>query len=280
MSECDLVGIQDDDEYPDEEENEFASELEKDLPDTIQNRICKKLPLSNELSPGDRYECLAVVNNNPEFCELIVADNENDIEGKDEKNLCFAFTKKDSSYCKKISSALGKRTCYFGLSLISGDIDVCAGIDFDQDLKQLCYYSFVNALYWEDKSDMITVAFCNKLPEPDRTSCLAFKERDVSLCENNVHCLTCFEQPMSFCTTGQGKALEYCVRDRAMSSKDISICETLTGEKRTDCIGDFAGHITQDISTCDLISDIKARHSCYKDVAIQSGSNFWFNLYN
>ncbi|MEK6969017.1 MAG: hypothetical protein AABW48_01170 [Nanoarchaeota archaeon] len=263
-----------------EVESEFASDLEKDLPDTVQNQICKQLPLTKELSPGDRHYCFAIVNNNAAFCEFIVGDNEEDIDAKDNKNLCLAHAKKDVSYCKQITSTLGKRTCYFGLSVISGNIDICDGITYDANLKQLCYFSFVNGLYWEDKSDKITQTHCNKLPEPDRSTCLAYMKRDVSLCKTNVNCLTCFEQPMSFCTTGKGKALEFCIRDRAMTSKDFSICETLTGEKREDCIGDFAGHITQDISTCDKINDIKTRHTCYKDVAVQSSANFWFNLYN
>ena len=270
---CDPIGgmdEEDDNDEEDDEQSEYASELEKDLPDTIQNQICKKLPLTKELSPGDRHYCFAIVNNNAGFCEFIKGDNEQDIDAKENKNLCLAHAKKDVSYCKKMNSDLGKRTCYFGLSLISGNINICDGIDWDKDLKQLCHFSFVNTLYWEDKSDQITLAHCNKLPQPDRNTCLAYKDRDVSLCKNNVNCLTFFEQPMSFCT-GKGSVLESCIRDRAMTSKDFSICETLTGEKRDDCIGDFAGHITQDISTCDKLSSIFARHTCYKDVAVQSG---------
>ena len=278
------------DDEGDDEEMVFVSELEKDLPNTPSNEICKKLPLTKGLSqeeilkltPGNRYTCLAIVNNNAKFCELIEIDNEADILGKDDKNLCLAHAKKDVSYCKKLSNNDAKHDCYFGLSGISGDIDICDGIDYDQKDKQLCYWSFSNALYWEDKSDKITTEHCNKLPagEDDRDSCLAQKEGDVSLCKNKVNCLTLFEQPMSFCTTGKGKVLEYCIRDRAMTSKEFSICETLTGEERDDCIGDFAGHITQDISTCDMITNDFARNTCYKDVAIQSGTNFWFNLYN
>ena len=264
---CDLIGSIDEDSN--DEENEFASELEKDLPDTMPNEICKKLPLKKEFGPGDRYYCFAVVNNNPEFCELIVGDNEEDMEAKDTKNLCLAHAKRDVSYCKEMSGVLGKRTCYFRLSLISENIDICDNINWDKDLKQLCYFSFVNTMYWENKSDKITLTHCSKLPEPDRSTCLAYKEGGVSLCKNNVNCLTFFEQPMSFCT-GKGSVLEYCIRDRAMTNKDISICETLTGEKRDDCIGDFAGHITQDISTCDKLTDIMTKHTCYQDVAVQS----------
>ena len=75
MNECNSVDMQEgeDENLEEDEENEFASDLEKDLPDTVQNQICKKLPLSNELSPADRYYCFAVVNSDPEFCELIKA---------------------------------------------------------------------------------------------------------------------------------------------------------------------------------------------------------------
>ena len=293
---CEPIGqVEEEDEVEDDEGNEddplegFVSELEKDLPDTIQNEICKKLPLTKGLSseeiltltPGNRYECLAIVNNNPEFCELIKVDNEADILGKDDKNVCLAHAKEDVSYCKKMSDDGDKKHCYFGLSMISGDINICDGIDYDENERQLCYWSFANALYWEGKADKITTEHCNKLPagSQSKDSCLAQKEGDVSLCKGDFNCLTLFEQPMSFCE-GEGKSLKYCIRDRAMTSKNISICETLTGELRDDCFGDFAGHITQDTSTCDLLSDDFARNTCYKDVAIQSGTNFLFNLYN
>lgn len=291
-----IAMIEEDDESVEDDEGDednllegFVSELEKDLPNTPSNEICKKLPLTEGLSseeiltltPGNRYECLAIVNNNAEFCELIIIDNEEDIEAKDDKNVCLAHAKKDVSYCDEMSENGDKKHCYFGLSLISGDINVCDEIDYDENERELCYWSFSNALYWEDKSDKITTEHCNKLPagSEDRDTCLAFKDRDVSFCKNDVNCLTLFEQPMSFCTD-EGKDDEYCIRNRAMSSKDISICETLTGALRDDCFGDFAGHITQDTLTCDKIADYFLRNTCYKDVAIQTGTNFLFNLYN
>jgi hypothetical protein len=280
---------EEDEDEGDEEKMVFSSELEKDLPDTTSNEICKKLPLTEgltqeeilTLTPGNRQECLAVVNNNPEFCELIEIDTGEYMLGEDDRNVCLAHAKKDVSYCKKMSDDGDKKHCYFGLSLISGDIDVCGGIDYDENEKNLCYWSFANALYWEDRSDKITTEHCNKLPagSEDRDTCLAFKERDVSLCKNDVNCLTLFEQPMSFCES-EGKDDEYCIRNRAMTSKDLSICETLTGALRDDCIGDFVGHISLDVSNCDKITSYFARNTCYKDVAIQSGTNFLFNLYN
>jgi hypothetical protein len=266
---CDsITGITTDEEI---EENELASNLEDGFSDTYQNEICKQLPLTKELSPGERYYCFAVVNKAPGFCEEIKADDENDIDAMNQKSLCLAHSTLDSSYCKQLSNNEAKHTCYFRLSLLSEDIDVCDEITYDSDERQLCYFSFSNAMYWEDKSNRITDYHCNKLPEPDRSTCFAYKNRDISYCGSNVNCLTHFEQPMSFCTTGKGKSLEYCIRDRAMTEKNLSICETLAGEERDDCIGDIAGHITMDTSTCDLLSNDFARNSCYGDVAVQSG---------
>ena len=260
----------------------FISILEKDLPNTPSNEICKKLPLTEGLSleeiqninPDNRYTCLATVNSNPEFCELI--------DEEKEKYVCLAHSKKDVSYCKNIIGGdEDKKHCYFYLSLISGDINVCDAIDYSEHEKEQCYWSFANALYWEDKSDKITTENCNKLPagSGNRDSCLAFKDRDVSLCKGDVNCLTLFEQPMSFCE-GEGKADEYCIRNRAMTSKNISICETLTGLERDDCFGDYAGHISQDTLTCDKINSYFLRNTCYYGVAVQTSNNFFFELYN
>ena len=275
-------GIEDDEGNEDDLRAPFISELEADLLNTPSNEICKQIPLVEGLSSeeilaltaGNRYTCLATVNNKPEFCELI--------DEEKEKYVCLAHSKKDVSYCKNIIKDEDKKHCYFYLSLISGDINVCDSIDYSQHEKEQCYWSFANALYWEDKSDKITTEYCNKLPagSGNKDSCLAFKDRDVSLCKGNFNCLTFFEQPMSFCTTGEGKALKYCIRNRAMASKNISICETLTGELRDDCFGDFAGHISQDILTCDKIDDYFLRNTCYYSVAVQTNPNFFFELYN
>lgn len=248
------------------EENEFTSKLEEGLPNTLPNRICKKLPLTNELSPGDRHYCFAVVNHNAGFCEEIGQET---IDEETDTNLCLAIAGEDSSYCKKIQKPSSKHVCYYQLAVISENINFCDDIDYDKNERLQCYFTFVSNLYWWDKSDEIKTEYCNKFPagESDKNTCLAFKERDVSLCKNNVNCLTFFEQEMSFCE-GKGSVLKDCVRDRAMTSKDIPICEELSGEKRDDCIGDFCTHIQLDIAICDKITDDKERQSRYVEIAI------------
>jgi len=259
---CDPVGgmSEGNDEGEDDEGNEFESELEKDLPDTIANQICKRLPLANSLNPGDRFYCFALVNHDARFCEKI------DDEEK-EVNRCLAHAKVDSSYCKKQQDESSKHVCYYMLAVSSEDIGFCDEIDYSQHEKEQCYFSFITNLYWWDKSDEIKTEYCNKLDSPDRNTCLALKSRDVSLCKDNVNCLTFFEQPMSFCT-GKGSVLKDCIRDRAMASKDISICEQLSGVERDDCIGDFCTHIKLDTGICDMIKDNIERQSRYVEVAM------------
>jgi len=240
--------------------------------DTPSNIICQKIPLTEQLSPSDRYYCFAAVNHNPEFCQKIEVDP-GDEEEEANKNICLAVASEDSSYCKKMQDPLSKHVCYYQLAVISDNINFCDDIDYDKNERLQCYFTFVSNLYWWDKSNEIKTEYCNKFPtnEPDRNTCLAFKERDVSLCKNNINCLTFFKQDMSFCA-GKGSTLKDCVRDRAMTSKDISICETLTGEKRDDCIGDFCTHIKLDTSICDKISDDMERQSRYVEVAINLAS--------
>jgi len=258
----------------------ITDEEEINVPNTPSNAICKQIPLSNELSPGDKYYCLAVVNKNPAFCEKIVSDIEESgnsgdnpeefDEGQDEtpKNLCLAIVNENSSYCKNMQEPSPKHVCYYQLAVISGNINICDEIDYDNHEKEECYYNFISNLHWWDKSNEITTEYCNKFPVSEqRDTCMAFKEMDVSLCKNNINCLTSFEQDMSFCQ-GIGSTLEYCVRDRAMTSKNLSICETLTGAKRDDCIGDFCSHIKLDTSICDKISNDMEKQTRYVEVAI------------
>jgi len=236
--------------------------LEEQLADTLSNQICKK----NEINSVNKYYCLAVVNDNPEFCKQM--DDE-----EDQVNLCLAIASANSSYCKNMQP-LPKHVCYYQIAVTSKNINICDEIDYDENERLQCYFNFVINLYWWDKSSEIKTEYCNKFPagQPDKSTCLAFKDRDVSICKDNIHCLTFFEQDMSFCT-GIGSTLEDCVRDRAMTSKNLSICETLTGEKRDDCIGDFCTHIILDTSICDKISDEMVRQSRYVEVAVHTSND-------
>lgn len=259
-------------ECPASEKTENTSNEESS--DTVSNIICKQLPLSSELNIGDRYHCLAAVNHNPDFCEEIKADEgkELDEEEKNNKNFCLALANENSSYCKKMTTPESKKTCYNVLAQASKNLNVCSDVDYSVHDKQQCYFNYVNALYWENKSELITLSDCEKVgidqSNEDKNTCLAFKQRDISLCGNNKNCLTFFPQEMSFCSGAAFKDKNECIRDRAMTTKNISICETLPSAERDNCIGDFSSHINQSTLVCDKISNEQHRQGCYIDAAI------------
>lgn len=254
------------------------------VPENPLEAICNLLPLTDKLSPGDKWFCLAVVNHNPALCKemtsiIEISDNgemndEGDEEDETNKNICFAVVNADSSYCKKLPDQHAKKTCYYQTAVMNQNIDFCDEIDYDKNERLQCYFNFVINLYWWDRSNEIKEEYCNRFPakEPDKNTCLAFKDRDVSLCKSNVNCLTFFKQDISFCS-GKGSVLKDCVRDRAMTDKDVSICETLTGAQRDDCLGDFCTHIKLDKTICDKIVDDMERQSRYSEIAIHISNN-------
>ena len=238
----------------------LIQELEAiEVPDNPSNKLCKKIPLSDQSPYSERYYCLALVNHDERFCEGINEEKE--------KNICLAHAKADSSYCEKIQEESGKHVCYYMLAVSSKNPSFCSEIDYSLDEKEQCYMNYVTNLYAWNKSDEIKTEYCDELGTPDKYTCRALKERDVSLCGDNLHCLTFFKQDISFCE-GNESVLKDCVRDRAMANKDVSICEKLSGEKRDDCIGDFCTHIKLDVNICNTIKDIEARQDRYLELAM------------
>lgn len=243
-----------------DENGDFDMQFEMpDVPNTKSNQICHQLPLPSSTNPSERFYCFAVVNNDPSFCD--------NIDDEDSKNLCLAVSKQDSSFCRDSGD---KKSCYNALAQISENIDFCGDITYSSHEKQQCYFNFVNALYWEDKSSQITTEDCEKVgmdhSDEDENTCLAYMYRDSSYCGNNVNCLTFFVQDMSFCD--EHPELDSCIRDRAMTEKNLEICKTLPYDSKDDCIGDFASHIQQDTAICDLLENLPLKQMCYAEVAI------------
>jgi len=262
------------------DDKESDQEIEEIDINNLSNSICNKIPVSSEMGSEDKYYCLAVVNHNATFCEKMFDDTEEIGTLEESENLedndttpydvCLAISTENSFYCKKITRQDAKKTCYNNLAQISGDINICNEIDYSQDEKQQCYFNFVNALYWENKSEEITTEDCAKIEDSmDKKTCLAFKNRDVSLCESNKNCLTFFPQEMSFCNGATFKDEDECIRDRALVNKDVSICGTLSEQtSRDDCYMDFSGHIQPSIAICDKIIGGQRRQGCYINAAI------------
>ncbi len=261
MNECDSTDMVEED---DEGLNQELEAIE--VPDNPSNELCKKIPLSNQPPYGERYHCLALVNHDERFCEGMDEENE--------KLMCLAFTKKDSSYCKSVLTKEAKHVCYLQLSVSSKNIKFCDDIDYletaekNEDEKLKCYMNYITNLYAWDKSDEIKTEYCNEFPVDweDSDACFALKARDVSLCNNIVNCLTFFEQDIAFCD--QHPELPCCIKDRAKTSRDVSICELLPQPERDDCVGSYCTHTELDVNICDTIEDIKERQDRYLELAM------------
>ncbi|MFH1367430.1 MAG: hypothetical protein ABIH38_05645 [Patescibacteria group bacterium] len=236
------------------------------LPDNPSNELCKKLPLSNQSSFGERYYCLALVNHDERFCE--------GIDEEKARNICLAHAKADSSYCEKIEEVSAQHVCYYMLAVSSEDATFCDDIDYldtleeNEEEKLQCYYNFVSNLYQWGESDEIKTEYCHEFPASyeDRATCLAMQQRDVSLCGDNPNCLTHFEQPLSFC---EGRSdYSSCIKDRAKINKDVSICELLPQPDRDSCVGVYCTHIALEVAVCDMIEDMEKRQEMYIELAM------------
>jgi len=246
----------------DEEDDKLKPELESIvIPNNPSNTLCKKIPLSNKPPYGERYRCLAIVNHDERFCE--------GMDEEKEKLMCLAFTKKDSSYCELVPQG-SRHVCYIQLSVSSENANFCSDISYSQHEKEQCYMNYITNLYAWDESDEIKTEYCNQLDTPDKYTCLALKSRDVSLCGNNPHCLTFFEQDISFCN--EHPELPCCIKDRAKTSKDVSICELLPQPDRDNCVGSYCTHTELNVNICDTIIDIKERQARYLELAMNLGN--------
>jgi len=281
---CDPVGSMEgredkngeDDEGDEEDGGENDGGINQELelivvPDTPSNRLCKEIPFSSEMTYSKRYHCLAVVNNDERFCEGIDTENE--------KNVCLAHANKDISYCKKIKGQdvghVGddtKHVCYFMLATSSENADFCSEIDYldtaqeNKNEKEECYYGFMSNLYQWGKSDEITTEICSEMEGEMEETCLALKARDISMCGTNPNCLSHFEQPLSFCDDRPD--FVSCMKDRAKTSKNVSICELLPQPDRDVCVGVYCTHIELDVNICATIENIQVRQEFYEELAI------------
>jgi hypothetical protein len=230
----------------------------ENVPDNPASRVCQEISQTE-----DAYSCLAVVNADSSFCQ--------NSRSTEERNLCFALADRDPSFCRKIRDKETKETCYYELSFKLGDISYCEELENWEE----CYFSFIHRLYWQEKSEQIEVAYCEKFSEGAgmdlafKNSCWALKERNPSFCQGNEHCLSFFQQPLSFCENTKTKTKSDCLRDRALTAKDTSICEKIDNiVMRDNCYSSYSAHIEPDLSLCKKISDQMTRNMCYREYAI------------
>jgi hypothetical protein len=157
------------------------------------------------------------------------------------------------------------------LAVSSENADFCSEIDYldtaqeNENEKAECYYGFMSNLYQWDKSDEITTEICGRMEGQRGETCLALKARDVSMCGDDTNCLTHFEQPLSFCD--EHPDFVSCMKDRAKTSKNVSICELLPQPDRDVCVGVYCTHIELDVDICATIEDIRIRGEFYEELA-------------
>ena len=259
---CNSVEAVNEDDNNEDDLGGFIQELEAiEVPDNPSNNLCKQIPLSGHPPYAERYQCLAIVNHDERFCE--------GIDEEKEKNMCLAHANENSSYCKLVPQE-SQYVCYQLLSVSTENASFCSDIDYSQHEKEQCYFNFMSNLYAWDKSDEIKTDYCNELGTPDKYTCLALKARDVSLCGDNPSCLTFFEQDISFCD--EHPELPCCIKDRAKTGKNVSICELLPQPDRDNCVGSYCTHTELNVTICDTIEDIGERQNRYMELAMNLGN--------
>ena len=228
------------------------------VPDNPASKVCQKISQAEDI-----YSCLAVVNADSSFCQ--------NVESVEEKNICFALADKDLSFCRKIKDQEAKEICYYELSFTVKDISYCDELDN----WEKCYFSFVHRLYWQERSNEIKAQYCEKLSKNAggdiafKNTCWALKAGDTSLCQRNEHCLSFFQQPLSFCENTKSKGKSDCLRDRALTAKDTSICEMIDDTHyRDNCYSSYSAHIFPDLSLCEKVSDKMTKNTCYREYAV------------
>ena len=227
----------------------------KNIPDTPINKICLKIS-----QPEDVYYCLAVTNQDTKYCQNLDMPNQ--------KKLCQGVAARDISFCREIDEAEPRKMCFYELAAITGNIDYC---DEAEDAEH-CYFNLISDFHWAGQAEKIKTEYCEKFPaqSPDRSTCFALKEKDVSLCqEGNPACLTLFKQDLSFCENIKPEEKIKCIRDRAGIAKDPSICERAADQEvKDECYFGYVSHFDPDVSLCERIQSRMKRNACYLGAAI------------
>ena len=228
------------------------------IPDTSASEVCQKITQQEDV-----YSCLALINADSSFCQKV--------ESAEEKKIYSALSDKDISFCREINDQEAEKICYYELSFMVRDISYCDELDN----WEKCYFSFIHKLYWQGRSDEIDAEYCEKFSENAggdlafKDSCWALKDSDSSLCQGNEHCLSFFEQPLSFCENTKSKSKPDCLRDRALTARDTSICEKIDDINiRDNCYSSYSAHISPDLALCEKINDKMTKNMCYREYAV------------
>lgn len=205
--------------------------------------------------------CVALTNQDEERC--------NRIDTFENRNFCLALINQNVSFCRKMSDEDSRKNCFYEIVLLTKNISLCNELSN----RVHCYFSFVNHLFWRGNHELIKEEYCEMFPEgdPDKNDCWAYMSNNVSLCGDDPTCLTCFEQPLSFCENITFKEKNDCIRDRALSSHNSSICEMINNTyMRDDCYMDYSNHASPNASLCEKIRTPSLKDMCYLELTIRN----------
>lgn len=218
------------------------------------NQVCAQIAKKER-----RNHCLAIVNKDTNLCNKV---------SEDDQMACRAIVENEPELCLKAEMPIQKKTCIYQVARVNDNINSC---DFAEDRKD-CIGSYLAGLYWDKKFDLMDQKYCDIFSNGDKNWCLALVTQDKSVCGNNPACLSLFVQPLSFCDNQQmSKSKGECLRDRAMSQADPTICDLINDESDKDhCFFNIVGHINPDISFCQKISDPELEQECLSNAAVKT----------
>lgn len=223
------------------------------IPNNPASQICAQI-----VNKQRQYNCLAIVNKDSDLCNKVAEDG---------ILACQAIVENNPELCTKVEPSVQKKTCVNEVTRVNDNIASC---DFSDDKKDFVG-SYLAGLYWDEKYNLMDKKYCEAFPDGDKDWCLALVTQDKSVCSNNLACLSLFIQPLSFCDNPQlSKSKGECLRDRAMTQKDHTICGLIDDiADRNRCYFSIVGHINPDISFCSKISDSELSQECLANAAVK-----------
>lgn len=226
------------------------------IPDNSASQICQKIN-----QEGVKYSCLALVNNDENYCQTL--DN-------NPKNICLAASKKDNSFCQNVSRG-NRQYCYQNLVAISGNSTFCDKLDSPQEISK-CYVHFISTNYYISNLKVISKSMCDKVlkNQPEHQLCLAIATQSTAPCSpDRVDCQALITKDLTLCSKSASRIDEgECYHNLAMLKKDSSICERIESrETKDDCYRDYS-RLGQDQTFCDKILNSNQKDQCLVNIAL------------
>lgn len=224
------------------------------IPDNPARQACAQITNKHR-----QNYCLAIVNKDKDLCNKTSEDG---------VLACRAIVENNPALCTTVEPSVQKKTCVNEVARVNDNNIVSC--DFSDDKKD-CVGSYLAGLYWDGKYNLMDKKYCDIFPEGDKDWCLALVTQDKSVCGNNLACTSLFIQPLSFCDNQQlSKSRGECLRDRAMTQKDPTLCGSIDDiGDRDRCYFNIVGHINPDISFCSKISDPELSQECLANAAVK-----------